>query len=111
VVSQVKAPVRRSATAGVPSSSTSGWLLGGPLGGVLLLGAAAAAYVRWRPARPVLAAAEAESHRPVLPAVAAARRGSTTHALVRIGIVLLASSTAVAAVRASRAAQGARETA
>jgi hypothetical protein len=112
VVSQVKAPVRRSASAGVPSSSsTSGWLLGGPLGGVLLLGAAAAAYVRWRPARPVLAAAEAESHRPVLPAVAAARRGSTTHALVRIGIVLLASSTAVAAVRASRAAQGARETA
>jgi hypothetical protein len=35
------------------------------------------------------------------------RRGSTTHSLVRIGIVLLASS---AALRAARA-QGARETA
>jgi hypothetical protein len=83
-------------------------LLGGPIGGALVLAAAAAAYVRRRPSTErAVAAAEAEPVRPVLPAVAAARRGSTTHALVRIGIVLLASSVAVRAART----QGARETA
>jgi len=89
-------------------SSTSGWLLGGPIGGGLLLAGAAAAYLRRRStSAPAVAVAEPEPARPVLPAVAAARRGTATHALVRIGIVLLASS---AAVRAART-QGARETA
>jgi Peptidase family M23 len=102
----VKAP--RRVPVATASSSTSGWMYGAPIGGALLLVAAAAAYVRRRsPAQPAAAVAEPEPARPVLPAVAAARRGSTTHSLVRIGIVLLASS---AAVRAARS-QGARETA
>jgi hypothetical protein len=110
-VAQVKAPVRRSAPVRAASSSTSAWLLGGPLAGALLLVAGAAAYARRRRGVPAAPVAEAEASRPVLPGVAEARRGSTTRALVRIGLVVLASSTAVAAVRSSRSAQGARETA
>ena len=100
---------RRIPSGRASSSSTSGWLLGGPIGGALLLALAAAAYLRRRrtTAPAVAAAKQEEPTGPVLPAVAAARRGSSTHALVRIGIVLLASS---AAVRAART-QGARETA
>jgi Peptidase family M23 len=111
-VASVESPIAHSAHVGTASASRSGWLLGGPLGVLLVLGATAAVYLRRRRSgMPAVAFAEPEMHRPVLPAVAAARRGSTTHALVRIGIVLLASSTAVAAVRASRTDQGARETA
>jgi hypothetical protein len=107
VASAAKTP-RRVPVGAASSSSTSGWLYGGPIGGALLLAGAAGAYVlRRRSPEAAAATAEPEPARPVLPAVAAARRGSTTHSLVRIGIVLLASS---AAVRAARA-QGARETA
>jgi hypothetical protein len=104
------APVQRPHPVAAASSSTSAWLVAGPLGGALLAAAAFALYLRRRATAPPPAGPQAEQPRPVLPPAAAAPRGSAAHALVRIGIVLLASSTAVAAVRASRT-QAARETA
>jgi hypothetical protein len=95
--------VKQLVRAGTASSSTSGWLIGGPVGGSLLVAAAAAAYLRRRPVGQTVATAETGQPRPILPTRTVPRRGSTAHALARIGIVLLASSTVV---RRSRSPQG-----
>jgi Peptidase family M23 len=96
------------ASAASSSSSRLGWLLGGPLGaGVLgLMAALAVLRVRRRPEpAPVVAVPEPDPPRPLL-RPAGAPRGSAAHALIRIGIVMLASSTAMSAIRASRGPSG-----